>query len=185
MLDNKDITNKKLLIITGPQGSGNHIFSRLFSLHESVGGWKELNDEYWIPSDLETFAKYWVHPEQLSEFDFSTHDYWVANVSCPSMFDGVRYVPYVSRHDSVFIGPAPVHVHPVIRRRRLGRRLRDEGLGSSVPIERRRFLATRGKKRHEKQRYNHNNINRFPTLKTSHIHPFLRCYRTDSQPIYM
>ena len=95
MLDNKDITNKKLLIITGPQGSGNHIFSRLFSLHESVGGWKELNDEYWIPSDLETFAKYWVHPEQLSEFDFSTHDYWVANVSCPFMFDGVRYVPKI------------------------------------------------------------------------------------------
>jgi len=25
---------KKLLIITGPQGSGNHLFSRIFSMHE-------------------------------------------------------------------------------------------------------------------------------------------------------
>lgn len=87
--------NKKLLIITGPQGSGNHIFSRLLSLHKDVGGWKELIDNYWIPSDLETFAKYWVYPELLNEFDFSTHDYWVANVSCPFMYDGVRYVPKI------------------------------------------------------------------------------------------
>lgn len=87
--------NKKLLIITGPQGSGNHIFSRLLSLHKDVGGWKELQDEYWIPSDLETFAKYWVFPEQLHEFDFSKHDYWVANVSCPFMYDGIRHVPKI------------------------------------------------------------------------------------------
>lgn len=87
--------SKKLLIITGPQGSGNHLFSRLLSLHRDVGGWKELQDEYWIPSDLETFAKYWVHPEQLTEFDFSSHDYWVANVSCPFMYDGVRYLPKI------------------------------------------------------------------------------------------
>ena len=43
MLDSNDITNKKLLIITGPQGSGNHLVSRLFSLHDDVGGWKELS----------------------------------------------------------------------------------------------------------------------------------------------
>lgn len=95
MLDSNATTNKKLLIITGPQGSGNHIFSRLFSLHKDVGGWKELQDEYWIPSDLETFAEYWVYPEKLNEFDFSDHNYWVANVSCPFMFDGVRYVPKI------------------------------------------------------------------------------------------
>lgn len=87
--------SKKLLIITGPQGSGNHLFSRLLSLHPDVGGWKELHNEYWVPSDLETFAKYWVYPEQLHEFDFSSHDYWVANVSVPFMYDGVRYVPKI------------------------------------------------------------------------------------------
>jgi len=86
---------KKILIITGPQGSGNHVFSRLFSLHEKVGGWKELQNEYWIPSDLETFAKYWVEPEKLSEFDFSSHNYWLANVSVPFVYDGVKQVPKI------------------------------------------------------------------------------------------
>jgi len=95
MLDSNDSTNKKLLIITGPQGSGNHLLSRVFSLHKDVGGWKELLDQYWVPSDLETFAEYWVYPEKLKEFDFSSHDYWVANVSCPFMYDGVRYVPKI------------------------------------------------------------------------------------------
>lgn len=88
-------TPKKLLIITGPQGSGNHLFSRLFSLHKDVGGWKELQNEYWIPSDQETFAKYWVYPEQLSEFDFSEYQHWVANVSVPFVYDGVKQVPKI------------------------------------------------------------------------------------------
>ena len=56
---------KKLLIITGPQGSGNHLFSRLLSLHPDVGGWDDLLDEYWVPSDLEPFAEYWVNPEKI------------------------------------------------------------------------------------------------------------------------
>jgi hypothetical protein len=86
---------KKLLIITGPQGSGNHLFSRLFGLHKDVGGWKELQHEYWIPSDQETFAKYWVYPEQLNEFDFSAYKHWVANVSVPFVYDGVKQVPKI------------------------------------------------------------------------------------------
>lgn len=86
---------KKLLIITGPQGSGNHFFSRLFSLHPDVGGWKELIDEYWIPSDQETFAPYWVDPNSMTIADFEGHDYWVANVSVPFVFDGVKQVPKI------------------------------------------------------------------------------------------
>ena len=89
------MSNKRLLIVTGPQGSGNHVFSRLFSLHPEVGGWEALHDEYWVPSDLEPFADYWVNPERLDEFDFSSSDYWVANVSCPFFFDGVRYTPKI------------------------------------------------------------------------------------------
>lgn len=87
--------SKKLLILTGPQGSGNHLFSRLLSLHRDVGGWKELLKDYWVPSDLETFAKYWIYPEKLHEFDFGNHDYWLANVSVPFMYDGVRHVPKI------------------------------------------------------------------------------------------
>jgi len=86
---------KKLLIITGPQGSGNHFFSRVFSTHPKVGGWKSLLDKYWVPSDEEHFAKYWVNPEELSEKDFEGYDYWLANVSCPFVYDGVRYIPKI------------------------------------------------------------------------------------------
>ena len=86
---------KKLVIITGPQGSGNHFFSRVFSTHPKVGGWKSLLDKYWVPSDEEYFAKYWVNPEELTEKDFEGYDYWLANVSCPFFYDGVRYIPKV------------------------------------------------------------------------------------------
>ena len=95
MLDNKDSIVKRLLIITGPQGSGNHLFSRLLSLHPTVSGWEELKEKYWVPSDQEPFADYWVHPELLTEEKFATHRYHLANVSCPFMYDGVRYVPRI------------------------------------------------------------------------------------------
>lgn len=86
---------KKLLIITGPQGSGNHLFSRILSTHPDVGGWKSLLDKYWVPSDLEPFAEYWVYPERLTASQFDSYDYWLANVSCPFFYDGQRHVPKI------------------------------------------------------------------------------------------
>ena len=86
---------KKLLIITGPQGSGNHLFSRVFSTHPKVGGWKQLLDEYWVPSDLEPFAEYWVYPELMTAETFEGYDYWLANVSVPFVYDGVRQTPKI------------------------------------------------------------------------------------------
>lgn len=86
---------KKLLIITGPQGSGNHLFSRIFSAHPKVGGWKSLLEKYWVPSDEEYFAKYWINTEELLEKNFEGYDYWLANVSCPFFYDGVRYIPKI------------------------------------------------------------------------------------------
>lgn len=84
---------KKLLIITGPQGSGNHLFSRLLSLHPDVEGWEEMLTNYWIPSDEEPFAEYWINPEKLTADKFNGKDYYLANVSCPFFFNGVRFVP--------------------------------------------------------------------------------------------
>lgn len=86
---------KNLLIITGPQGSGNHLFSRILSTHPNVGGWKSLLDKYWVPSDEEPFAEYWVYPEQLTAEHFEGYDYWLANVSCPFFYDGTRYIPKI------------------------------------------------------------------------------------------
>ena len=83
---------KKLLIVTGPQGSGNHLFSRLLSLHPKVEGWEELLHKYWVPSDQEPLAEYWVYPERLTADVFEGKDYFFANVSCPFFYDSVRYV---------------------------------------------------------------------------------------------
>jgi hypothetical protein len=95
MLDNKDTQDKKLLIVTGPQGSGNHLFSRLLSLHPDVLGWEELKHKYWVPSDQEPYADYWVDPAKLPADHFAGYQYHLANVSCPFMYDGVRCVPKI------------------------------------------------------------------------------------------
>jgi len=88
---------KKLLIITGPQGSGNHFFSRVLSMHPDVEGWEELLDNYWIPSDQEPFAEFWVDPQKLTPgfFKRSNKKYFLANVSCPFFFNGTRHVPNI------------------------------------------------------------------------------------------
>jgi hypothetical protein len=86
---------KRLLIVTGPQGSGNHLFSRLLSLHPEVEGWTEMLDNYWVPSDQEPFAEYWVDPDRLTADVFEGRDYYLANVSCPFFFDGTRHVPKI------------------------------------------------------------------------------------------
>jgi hypothetical protein len=86
---------KKLLIITGPQGSGNHLFSRILSMHPEVAGWDEMLTNYWVPSDQEPFAEYWVDPEKLTLEQFEGSDYHLANVSCPFFFNGTRYVPKI------------------------------------------------------------------------------------------
>ena len=86
---------KKLLIVTGPQGSGNHLFSRILSLHPEVSGWEQLLDQYWVPSDQEPFAEFWVDPSRLTPDFFQDSDCFLANVSCPFFFDGVRHVPKI------------------------------------------------------------------------------------------
>jgi hypothetical protein len=87
--------DKHLLILTGPQGSGNHVFSRVFSMHPDVQGWRELTRTYWVPSDQEPFAEYWINPHKLDVSDFDNGKYFLANVSCPFFYDGKRYVPKI------------------------------------------------------------------------------------------
>lgn len=88
-------SEKHLLIVTGPQGSGNHLFSRIFSQHPDVKGWEDLKKEYWVPSDLEPFVEYWNDPEKLTADVFEGSNYFLANVSCPVYFNGVRVFPNI------------------------------------------------------------------------------------------
>jgi hypothetical protein len=74
---------KQFLIITGPQGSGNHLFSKIFALNKEVYGWDKLLDTYWIAHKDEPFAEHWNNPELLTKFDWNQSDYYVTSISCP------------------------------------------------------------------------------------------------------
>ena len=56
----------KLILLTGPQGSGNHMWSKLFAMHPVVTGWVMQN--YWEGHHEEPFAEYWDNPDKLKEF---------------------------------------------------------------------------------------------------------------------
>lgn len=84
---------KTMLIITGPQGSGNHVFSKVLALHKNVYGWKELLNEYWIAHDFEPFSECWDMPNLLYSLDWSRTDYYVTSISCPYANNGVVTIP--------------------------------------------------------------------------------------------
>ena len=90
MSDNNEC--KRLIIITGPQGSGNHLFSKVFGYHSEVQGW-DFGDKYWIPSDEEPFAECWVDPSKTKSMLKGSAI--VANVSVPFVYDGVKQVPKI------------------------------------------------------------------------------------------
>ena len=84
---------KTLLILTGPQGSGNHLWSKIFALHPRVLGWRELLSEYWIGHDEEPWARYWLDPSQLRHAPWTQSDWHVTSISVPYMNNGVATVP--------------------------------------------------------------------------------------------
>jgi hypothetical protein len=84
---------KTILIITGPQGSGNHLWSKIFALHPQVVGWSALLTEYWIGHDQEPFAKYWQDPTQLTYYRWAQADWYVTSMSVPYMLNGAATVP--------------------------------------------------------------------------------------------
>jgi hypothetical protein len=92
---------KTVLILTGPQGSGNHLWSKIFALHPQVSGWSALLTDYWIGHDQEPFAQYWQDPEQLRYYKWAQSDWYVTSVSVPYMMNGTATVPdfkaFVSR----------------------------------------------------------------------------------------
>ena len=96
----------RLLILTGPQGSGNHLFSKCLALHEEVFGWKSLLNTYWEGHHHEPFAKYWEDPSMLDKFDWNQSEYFVTSVSSPYFKDQEPVVPNYIK----FIEHAQEHV---------------------------------------------------------------------------
>jgi hypothetical protein len=98
-----------LLVITGPQGSGNHLFSKIFALADQVQGWSALNQQYWIGHDQEPFARYWHDPVLLDQFDWQ-EKYYVTSISCPYVYRGETVIPDYA----AFISRCPVPVRLAI-----------------------------------------------------------------------
>lgn len=88
---------KTLLILTGPQGSGNHMWSKIFALHPDVAGWRALLDEYWIGHDREPFAHCWRDATQLRTFDWTVSDHFVTSISVPYMDNGQATIPSIDQ----------------------------------------------------------------------------------------
>jgi len=89
---------KTLAVLTGPQGSGNHLWSKIFSLHEDVFGWKSLLDNYWEAHRFsEPFAEYWKDPSTLHKFDWSQSQYYFTSISIPLGIEskGTKWCPNV------------------------------------------------------------------------------------------
>jgi hypothetical protein len=88
------MNSKKILLLTGPQGSGNHLWSKIFSLHPEVFGWKTLLENYWEAHRFaEPFCKCWRDPNLLKEFDWSTHQYFFTSISIPLGIQDTKWEP--------------------------------------------------------------------------------------------
>jgi hypothetical protein len=79
--------------MTGPQGSGNHLFSKVLALNPEIQGWKDLLDTYWIGHDEEPLSKFWNNPVALAEFDWSSSQVFLTSISCPYIDNGEVAVP--------------------------------------------------------------------------------------------
>jgi len=86
---------KTMLILSGPQGSGNHMWSKIFSRHTDVYGWKDLNTTYWIGHDREPFNQYWKNIESLKDFNWNQSDYYFTSISVPYMENGEPAIPNI------------------------------------------------------------------------------------------
>lgn len=75
---------RRMLILTGPQGAGNHLWSKIFSLHPEVYGWKSLLDNYWEAHRFsEPFCEHWRDHSKLADFDWAQSEYYFTSISCP------------------------------------------------------------------------------------------------------
>ena len=86
-----------ILVISGPQGTGNHVFSKVLSMHSNVHGWDQLLREYWINHDNAPFKDIWNTPENIDNYDWTEHENYVLSVSGPYVDkdkDGVRHTRY-------------------------------------------------------------------------------------------
>ncbi len=106
----------KMVVLFGPQGSGNHLFSKIFSLHSDVHGWKAAlePDGYFIPHSSEPFNYYWNNITKITKDIMGGKQYAITSISVPYIEQGLPKIPpiieFIDKLTSVGIEPIPVAV---------------------------------------------------------------------------
>lgn len=95
----------KLIILTGPQGSGNHLWSKIFAMHPMIQGWRMQN--YWEGHHEEPFAEYWDDPGKLKDYELPENKkHFVTSISCPYFRQGKPQIPryhrFISEAEKIF-----------------------------------------------------------------------------------
>ena len=84
--------------MTGPQGSGNHLFSKALGQNKNIFVWPKLQEKYWEGHDLEPFAEYWDDPDKFKDFVVPENKkYFVTSVSCPYFRNKKAQIPKYNR----------------------------------------------------------------------------------------
>jgi hypothetical protein len=114
----KKSTNKKILLLMGPQGSGNHLFSKIFALHPDVHGWDALLDEtepdnYFIPHWKEPNNKYWDNVDSITIDIMGGKNYSIISASVPFWNKDQLQIPPVNKLISK-LQSLKIEVQPVI-----------------------------------------------------------------------
>ncbi len=88
----EEIERPNMLVVTGPQGSGNHMFAKLFNLHPEVYGWDM--EQYWVGHHTEPFSDYWWDTSKVKEFGWTLRsDFYTTSISCPFVKNKEHQIP--------------------------------------------------------------------------------------------
>jgi len=91
---------KTVTLLTGPQGAGNHVFSKIFAL-ANVTGWTDLNILEYQGHDKEPFFDIWDDANNVDKH--CVHDDIVVSISCPYINKGIAKIPNYAAVISRFI----------------------------------------------------------------------------------
>ena len=103
-----------MIVLFGPQGSGNHLFGKIFSMHSDVHGWKDSlkDDGYFIPHYKEPFNWYWNNIDAIDVNIMGGKHYAVTSISNPYIERWLPTVPpiseFVDKLESIGITAQPV-----------------------------------------------------------------------------
>lgn len=104
----------QMVVLFGPQGSGNHLFGKIFSTHPDVHGWKAAlePDGYFIPHYNEPFNYYWNNIDKIDKNIMGGKQYAVTSISVPYIENWLPKIPpifeFIAKLKAMGIKPIPV-----------------------------------------------------------------------------